>query len=88
METKNYRGNFVIILLCDIHDTMKLFAFLLWVMWMVECSTVSASKPTLWLCILGHKTAEKHRCLAIRICLSLGPLKLWTQTVVEGVGMT
>lgn len=49
METKNYSGNFVIILLCDIHDIMKLFAFLLRVMrmWKTACF-LFASKPTLW----------------------------------------
>lgn len=41
MVTKNYGGNFVIILLYDIHSTMKLFAFLLQVMWMVEHSMAS-----------------------------------------------
>lgn len=41
METKNYGDDFVSILLCDIHDTMKLFAFLLPAMRIIESSTVS-----------------------------------------------
>lgn len=74
METKNYSDNFVTILLCDIHDTMKLFAFLLPAVWMVESSTVSLCFKTHFMVLRPrHKTAEKHRCLEIRICLCGSP---------------